>query len=118
MIPLQYNQARWFLGLILVVVIALMLFLPLASGALVGFIVLLVATVASAVYPPGLYGWLIRVRCPSCNGEAEWYIEADQGSAYQEVLGFRCLECDYSVIEFEYRPDYGQVQPKHGSEHH
>lgn len=118
MIPLQYNQARWVIGLIGLVVVVLMAMLPLASGGLVGFILLLVATVASAVYPPGIYAWLIRVTCPMCNERAGWFIEADQRSAYQEVLSFRCEACGYEKIEFEYRPDYGPVQPKHGSEHH
>jgi len=117
MIPLGYYQVRWFVGFITVVIAVLLRLLPLESGGLVGFILLLLASAASTVYPPGIYAWLVRATCPECGRKAEWFIESDVQSPYQEVMGVRCRECDFEKIEFEYRPDYGLVQPKHDSEH-
>jgi hypothetical protein len=104
MIPLRYNLVRWVIAVLSLIIIVLSIALPLTGGALVLFVLLLLASIGAVVYPPGLYGWLLAPICPNCKKRVAWAIEQGSKNPYIEEIVIRCPGCDKEKVEFSFDP--------------
>jgi len=103
MIPIRYTSVRWVILLIGIAISSMYLFLHLSVGAQIGVGFLLVLTAMALIVPPGIYGWLVRGVCPTCNGTVAWAAVNPEGEPYNEQVVVRCPTCDKAKVEWEYR---------------
>jgi endogenous inhibitor of DNA gyrase (YacG/DUF329 family) len=103
MIPVPYTTVRWIILLIGAALVAVFFFFPLTIGALMGLGFLLAVTAMAWIVPPGIYGWLLSAKCPTCGGPVEWMAANPVGEPYNEQVVVRCRTCDKTQVEWEYR---------------
>ncbi|RMF26758.1 MAG: hypothetical protein D6759_19005 [Chloroflexi bacterium] len=103
MIGLPYRLVRWLILAIGALIIVALLVLRPQDGALVGLVLLLILTGLSAIYPPGLYAWLVHGTCPQCGGRVSWRVD-QLPEPYEEHISVRCTRCDWKRAEFDWVP--------------
>lgn len=104
MIPLRYDFVRRVIAALSLILVVLYIVLRPTGGASVLFVLLLLASLGAIVYPPGLYGWLLKPICPLCRERVAWAIEQGSVNPYQERLVLCCPGCDKEKIEFSFSP--------------
>ena len=104
MIPLRYDLTRWVIAVLTLILIVLFGVLRPTGGALVFYVLLLLASAGAIAAPPGIFVWLLAPICPGCRRRVEWVVEQGSVNPYQERLVIRCPGCDREKVEFSFDP--------------
>jgi len=104
MIPLRYDLTRWVIAVLTLILIVLFGVLRPTGGALVFYVLLLLASAGAIAAPPGIFLWLLSPICPECGKRVEWAVEQGSVNPYQERLVIRCPGCDREKVEFSFDP--------------
>lgn len=103
MFSIRYTFVRSILAVLALAILSAALFVAQNVAAVVALVLLLVATILSWIYPPGIYGWLLQGACPYCHGHVLWEVE-QMPEPYFEVINVRCEDCGRHKEEFALRP--------------